>query len=276
MIGRWWAKEESPDDPQTAWHASGSQDTAGWLEMVPGAWSYQLPAEPARPYPIAVWYRIPFHASYVPEKLDLIVDGFAGSEWKLFVNSEEATEPPVRSQIDSQMKAVDITRLVREGDNMISLRLVVTNPTDGLLDLLKLVGSFRLDKRQDGSYTIVEPVRGMLPASWTEQGYPYYSGRGVYRCRFQLPEHFTGQRIFLEPRLLDDAVEVVLNDRSAGVRLWPPYGIEVTDLLQPGDNLLELRVANTLVNLLEATARPSGLCGAPELFAYPAYDFTIE
>ena len=63
-------------------------------------------------------------------------------------------------------------------------------------------------------------------------------------------------------------VEVVVNGQSAGVRLWPPYGIEVTDLLRDGENVLELRVANTLVNLLEAVRRPSGLSGAPRLVAY--------
>lgn len=73
----------------------------------------------------------------------------------------------------------------------------------------------------------------------------------------------------------DDVLEVVVNGRSAGVRLWEPYGVEVTGLLVEGENEIELRVANTLVNLLEAVIRPSGLAGAPELVASPEFIFDL-
>ena len=54
-------------------------DTSAWLSMTCGAWSYHLPAEPEAPYPIDVWYRVPFAVREVPAALDLIVDGFAGA-----------------------------------------------------------------------------------------------------------------------------------------------------------------------------------------------------
>jgi hypothetical protein len=60
-------------------------------------------------------------------------------------------------------------------------------------------------------------------------------------------------------------LEVVVNGETAGVRLWPPYGVEVTDHVSPGRNRLELRVANTAINLLSAVPRPSGLRSAPRL-----------
>jgi hypothetical protein len=98
----------------------------------------------------------------------------------------------------------------------------------------------------------------------------------VYRKRFELPESFAGQRVFLEPEMQDDVLEVIVNGRSAGVRLWEPYQVEVTDLLKPGDNTLELRVANTLVNLLERVERPSGLAGAPKLVPCQTFTFVTE
>ncbi len=54
----------------------------------------------------------------------------------------------------------------------------------------------------------------------------------------------------------DDVLEVIVNGQSAGVRLWEPYQIEVTDLLKPGENTIEMLVANTLVNLLEGSSGP--------------------
>jgi hypothetical protein len=251
-------------------------DTQSWLPMVPGAWSYQLPAEPETDYPIPVWYRVPFQANYLPPKLSLIVDGFAGSEWSLFVNGERVTTEPVRSQIDGQMLAVDITPHLRQGENLIALRLVVTNPTNGLLDLLKLTGDFSLASQGNGGqmYSMEAPRTSLQPETWTTQGYPYFSGRAVYRKHFELPDSFDGQRVFLEPEMEDDVLEVLVNGQSAGVRLWEPYQMEITDLVKPGENTIELRVANTLVNLLEAVERSSGLGGAPKLIPYRT--FTLD
>jgi len=46
--------------------------------------------------------------------------------------------------------------------------------------------------------------------------------------------------------------------------------------LHTGENVLELRVANTLVNLLEAVERPSGLSGAPRLVPYQSFTFDLN
>jgi hypothetical protein len=173
------------------------------------------------------------------------------------------------------MKAVDITPHVRKVENLIALRLVVTSPTDGLLDLLKLTGDFSLAPRGDGTYAIEGPRHSLEPQPWTNQGYPHFSGRAIYRKNFELPESFTGQRLFVEPEMEDDVLEVLVNGGSAGVRLWPPYQIEITDLLKSGENTLELRVANTLVNLLERVERPSGLTGAPKLVPYQTFTFDL-
>lgn len=275
VLGQWWTTvEEAGRDAGS--YAAPDIATTGWLPMGPGAWSYQLPAEPDRPYPIVVWYRTSFHAAYVPPALDLIIDGFAGSDWQLYVNGTRVTAEPRRSAIDSEMRALAIGDLVRPGENVIALRLTLTQATDGLLDLLKLTGEFSLEARGDGGYQLAAPRHTLQPAPWTEQGYPFFSGSAVYRRRFDLPDGFAGLRIFLEPAMTDDALEVIVNGQTAGVRLWEPYQVEITDFVRPGANVLELRVANTLVNLLEATPRPSGLAGAPRLTPYRGYRFNFR
>jgi alpha-L-rhamnosidase len=243
VLGRWDAAPEGSDD---------------WVEMVPGAWSYQLPEEPRDPYPIPVRYRATFEAEYAPDSAQLVVDGFAGSAWRLSVNGREVEASPERSPFDAQMRTVEIGGLLEEGTNVVMLTVTVAKPTDGLLDLLKIIGDFGVE----GSL-IVAPRRTVEPGPWTEQGYPFYSGLGTYRRGFELFDD-TG-RILLQPELADDVVEVVVNGKTAGVRLWPPYEVEITEHLQAGANVLELRVANTLVNLLEAVDRPSGLAGPPRI-----------
>jgi hypothetical protein len=275
VIGQWLTGAETPGQGPEA-YARPEINESAWLPMVPGAWSYQLPAEPEANYPIPVWYRISFHVDTLAPWVGLIVDGFAGSEWRLYANGQPVTAAPARSAIDSQMKEVDITPHLRPGRNVLALRLVLTSATDGLLDPLKITGDFRLEKAGDGAFRIAPPRRRLDPAPWTVQGYPYYSGIGVYRRRFSLPDHFTSQRVFVEAEMGDDVLEVIVNGQPAGVRLWAPYGVEVTELLNPGENELELRVANTLVNLLEAVERPSGLAGAPRLVAYPRFVFELK
>jgi hypothetical protein len=271
VIGRWLASAGPMDEAAALDPAS----TDGWLPIVPGAWAYQLPAEPAAPYPADVWYRITFAVDALPPALELIIDGFAGSGWWVFLNGEAVDATPARSRIDSQMQRLALTPLAREGVNVLAIRLTVTRATDGLLDLVKIVGNFALSADRDG-WRIVEPRTTVRPASWTEQGYPFYSGRGVYRRTFTLPEAAGDRRVILRPAMTDDVLEVVVNGERAGVRLWAPYEVDITDLARPGENTLELRVANTLINLLEAVPRLSGLAGAPEVALYEHFDLALS
>jgi hypothetical protein len=250
-------------------------DDADWLEVRPGAWSYQLTAEPDRPYPVPVHYRIPFDVDAVPERLEVVVDGFDGSSHELFLNGEPATATPVRASFDSQMRSVDVTPLVRAGRNVLGVRLAIEGPTGGIVDNLKLTGVFSLAGDADAGYRIAPPVTEVEPTSWTEHGYPFLSGTGVYRRSFELPDGFDGHRLFLEVPMRDDVLEVHVNGKPAGVRLWDPYVVEITDVVRTGTNEIALSVTNTLANLLNAVARPSGLAGAPAIVPHASFTFDL-
>lgn len=258
-----------------AYHAL-QVDPAGWLAMTPGAWSYQLSSEPLTPYPRAVWYRISFQAGYLPHKLEWILDGLAGSAPETYVNGQALTGTPRRSDFDSQMQAVDITPYLQLGENVLALRLVLGSATDGLLDLVKLCGDFSLEPA-DAGWRIAPPRRAFDPAPWNQQGYPYFSGSGIYRHTFQFSlAEAANARVFLDPAVADDVLEVRLNQQLVRLALWPPYETEITSFLREGENLLELQVTNTLVNLLEATPRPSGLAGVPTLQILPGFTFDLR
>jgi len=258
VIDEWEARAEDAADDD-------------WLPMVQGAWSYQIPTEPEGDYPIPVWYRIEFEVEDVPGRLELLIDGFAGIEWRLLVNDSPCDTAPVASGLDAQIAAVDISGLVQAGRNVLAVRLLLGGPTDGLLDLVKLVGHFRVTP----AGAIGAPSGPARPASWTDQGCPFYSGSAVYRAPVRLPESLAGARVFLEADAGDDVLEVTVNGEAAGVRLWPPYGVEVTDQVVPGENTVELRVANTAINLLSAQPRPSGLRAAPRVVIRRAVELEL-
>jgi glycosyl hydrolase family 106( putative alpha-L-rhamnosidase) len=258
VVSEWAARAEDAGDDE-------------WLPMVQGAWSYQIPTEPAGDYPIAVWYRVEFDVEEVPDRIDLLIDGFAGIEWRLLVNDVPSEAEPLASGLDAQIAAVDISGLVRPGRNVLAVRLLLGGPTDGLLDLVKIIGDFRLTS--GGAITTAAPPA--RPASWTEQGCPFYSGAAVYRSRARLPESLDGLRVFLEADAGDDVLEAIVNGAPAGVRLWPPYGIDVTEQAVPGENTIALRVANTAINLLSAVPRPSGLRAAPRVVLRRAVELEL-
>jgi hypothetical protein len=55
-------------------------------------------------------------------------------------------------------------------------------------------------------------------------------------------------QIFLDLGRVAVIAEVKLNGKDLGVLWKPPYRVEVTDALKPGENTLEVRVVNLWVN----------------------------
>jgi alpha-L-rhamnosidase len=261
-----WVACPEADGAGAGAHAGAELDEAGWQPVIAGAWAYQLPVEPDRSWPIPVWYRVRFDVGDLPDRLALLVDGFDGDDPQVWLNGRAVPWTPVRSRIDAEMGEVDLIGAAREGGNVLAVRLVLREPTGGLVDHVKLVGSFALAGDAEAGYRIVARPDGPAePESWTGQGYPFYSGRGRYRTTVEVPGDLAGRRLLLEVPMRDDVLEVEVNGRRAGVRLWDPYVVEVTGLVRPGPNDLALRVANTPANLLNGTPRPSGLAGRPRL-----------
>jgi glycosyl hydrolase family 106( putative alpha-L-rhamnosidase) len=274
VMERWLAREESVGASGVGLFCGLDVDESDWRAVGHGAWANQLPAEPDRPWPIPVWYRVTFGIEVPPPNLHLVLDGFAGDDVRLFLNGEPVRRKPQRSPFDSQMRWVDISSSARPGRNVLAARMLITGPAGGLTDRLKLAGHFAVGEEPDGP-RLIRPSGTARPESWVTQGYPFYSGVGVYRRRFTMPERLAGTRLFLDVPMRDDCLEVIVNSRPAGVFLWGPYMTDVTDLIRAGENEIELRIANTLSNFLNADRRASGLAGPPRIITHREFVFTL-
>jgi hypothetical protein len=117
--------------------------------------------------------------------------------------------------------------------------------------------------------------------SWTEDPRTvFYSGDAVYRKTFNLPgasaakphSYFLdfgaatplplpnppgdhNMRAYLDPPVRE-AAEIWVNGQRAGVVWRPPYRLEITPLLRPGENELRIAVGNTAINTLAGRALP--------------------
>jgi len=92
-------------------------------------------------------------------------------------------------------------------------------------------------------------------APWSEHaddGVKYFSGSAVYTKRLHAPRDWflpdTG--LFLDLGHVGDIAEVTLNGRPLGLLWHPPYEIDITGALHPGDNLIEIKVTNQWTNRL--------------------------
>ncbi len=96
-------------------------------------------------------------------------------------------------------------------------------------------------------------------ASWTERDEPgirHFSGVATYRVTFTLtPAEAEGKRkATLDLGCVAEICEVRLNGKLLGTGWHPPYRFDVTGVLCPGENRLEIRVVNLWHNRLVGDA----------------------
>ena len=99
----------------------------------------------------------------------------------------------------------------------------------------------------------------ILVGDWAAQGYPFYSGIGVYKQTVKLPR--TSKRVFLQMEHPGDLAEIFINDEFAAVLAWEPWAADITDLVKVGDNEITIKVANAMANVFLTEPKPSGLLG---------------
>ena len=251
-------------------------DDADWLDVTIGAWEMQLPQErDEEVYPVTLWYRTSFEIEDLPLNTRLLIDGFSGSSYQLFINGNEIKDKGKRSKLDAEIKEVDIQPFIQKGKNIVAVKIIANRRTDGILDLLKIIGDFAIAKNGD-TYKIVESKNLITIGDWTKQGYPFYSGTGVYETEIEIKENYLDGKLFLIADCGEDVLEIIINNNEGIVVPWHPYKVNLTGLVKPGKNNIKLKVTNTLINILEAVQKKSGLFSQPKIEHANRYHLTIE
>lgn len=94
-------------------------------------------------------------------------------------------------------------------------------------------------------------------ASYTESaeaGIKYFSGTASYQNTLKVGK-LEGKAV-LDLGGVKDLAEVFVNGKSAGIIWKVPFRVDITDLLQEGDNQLEVKVTNVWVNRLIGDEQP--------------------
>jgi hypothetical protein len=225
-----------------------------------------------------------------PESLLLLLDDvesrlsfMEGMFFQIFINDTQVKNREFGCYIDPKWKTVEIGDLVRKGENKIMLRFVNQSWAGDpkvLVATPKLLGRFALRKvdesiacglnhREAGSLPFVivsEPKFMPTGSSWTEHGYPFYSGTAVYSRNLNIKD--TSVPIFIEANEVGDMVEFILNGTATTVRPWKPFVAKLNGNLNEGENKLQLKVTNSMKNFIESVPKPSGLLGEVKLLKH--------
>jgi hypothetical protein len=92
-------------------------------------------------------------------------------------------------------------------------------------------------------------------ASWTtsaDSGVKYFSGTATYKKSIEAEKAWFGNRtkILLNLGVVKDLAEVSLNGQALGILWKAPYELDITNVVKPGANQLEIKVTNQWTNRL--------------------------
>jgi hypothetical protein len=196
----------------------------------------------------------------MPEELELVVD--PAEELAVRVNGKEIA--PVRSgQVwDPKNLLYSIRSLVRIGENVVELRERIPDyGAPHMPALIVLRGPFGVSA--DRSIQRL-PETLHVPGSWTDQQFPDFSGKGIYSRSLQLTKSEADCAAHLIVEDCRDVIELWVNGDRIGTSMWRPHRFDISGAMKAGVNQLELRVSNTMANLMEHPVE-SGLTGAVKL-----------
>lgn len=188
-------------------------------------------------------------------------------QYEIQVNKKKVSNQDSGSWLDTAFRKINITAYLRpEGKNTLELKGRFIHPTHPQtliyvkggteVEAVYLVGNFNVEgkfkRRKEGlvgeGFRLGEEKEPRA-ADTVSSGYPFYAGSFLFFQELDFtPE---GKRVFLSlDKLQVITLKVTLNGKEAGLILWPPYSLEITDFLKAGKNLIEIEITNSLRNLL--------------------------
>jgi len=223
-------------------------------------------------YPSTLCYKTNFFCSGNPEKMQLVWEqsGIIG-KYRIFIDNEQVPPDRIKKlrKYDAMNLCADITDFFKKGKpfytpsvRTISVFVDVENPEQGLVEPMRIFGDFVVMKTGDmgmGAEIKAGKIKHQISCkSWTDLGYPFYSGSAIYTTTFNISK-LEKARYFLRCDNLFDIAEIQLNGKIAGKILWNPKEIEITEFIKQADNHISMKITNSIYNLLEGKQKSSGI-----------------
>ena len=225
-----------------------------------------------------------FEAEIIPEEARILLDGLKTDKvWhnahvrdhQVYLNGVQITGFAPGDYLDHYIYEADLASLIRKGKNEVKIASSTSYFEPAMVHHPVIItGRFAVAGRKHLRMT-AEPGQ-IETGPWDGQGYPYYSGVATYRQQFRLTAAQKKARLHLEMEQPGDLAEVIVNGISCGVRAWEPFACDISEAVSSGQNNLQIKVANSLQNLLLQEPKPSGLLGQVRIVPYKEIRFQLQ
>jgi len=163
--------------------------------------------------------------------------------WKVYLNGE-LIEKSKDWWIDREFYRFPIGDKLKKGINTITIKADKMSVHAELMPVY-IVGDFSLKALNQGFEIIPGSLTGL--GSWKDSGYPFYSQKVTYKQKFAM-EKSGSQYLVKLNKWNGILVEVTVNGKNAGLISWPPYQLNVSSLLNQGENEIAVTVVGSLKN----------------------------
>ncbi|MEK3721066.1 glycosyl hydrolase [Paenibacillus sp. FSL H8-0034] len=222
--------------------------------------TFGTPMEVSLAYPLQARYSVEFVVKQLPEQVEMLMDdsAIAGSAI-IRINGHVLDNHNFKAVFvyDHMNRSQEITSLLQEGMNLLTVDIEIGQDSDGIVDALYVTGPFEVHFDEANRAVLSGPEVHKLPLqAGPYEGYPYYAGVFSFTQHVEVTPSTDAASFELtfagwDPHF-HDCAEVLVNGTSLGVCTWSPYSWEgPATLLREADNHIEVKVTNTLIGLLE-------------------------
>jgi hypothetical protein len=167
--------------------------------------------------------------------------------YEISINGQVVTPEAGKWWLDRETGICQIGNYVKKGENTLSLKV---SPMKIMAEIepVYILGNFRVTPAAKG-WEIVSPSETFTLGSWKAQGWPFYPGIVSYQKTWQITDIEAKYSVFLD-EWKGIVSEVKVNGQSAGLISCEPYSLDVSGLIKPGANTIEVKVVGSNKNLL--------------------------
>ncbi len=188
-------------------------------------------------YKFTIKGAVPSSLYFVIERADL---------YTVTCNGKPVSAPEGQWWLDRSFGKIDITAAAKAGENEVRLK---ASPFSVFheLECAYVLGEFALQPAAKG-FAIV-PAQPLKAGAWNEQGCPLYGHHVAYTQAFNVAQP-KGRYVVALPSWYGSVAKVLVNGSEAGYIFHQPFECDVTKLLVPGENRVEVVVCGTLKNTM--------------------------
>ncbi|MCD6597563.1 MAG: hypothetical protein J7L04_07750 [Bacteroidales bacterium] len=164
--------------------------------------------------------------------------------WDVLINGIKVTKIPDQYWIDKKFPLFDIGDHLNAGENTVTLLAPGMSIFAEIMPVY-ILGDFNLNPLPYGFE--IDNKEELTTSAWAQSGLPFYSQKVSYSQQFLIENADAGYKIKLN-KWNGTVCEVFVNEEKAGLIAWPPYELDISDLVSSGSNNIRINVIGSLKN----------------------------